>query len=378
MDTAPDCLSQTCLYKLHLSYGAKMVPFAGYSMPVQYPKGLVWEHNHTRNKAGLFDVSHMGQIRLTGKNAAAELEKLVPADILGLAPGRQRYTYFTNPEGGILDDIMVTNQGDAGLFLVVNAARKAHDLAWLQEHLQSPVEYLESRALLALQGPAAVIALTPLLPQIANMRFMDAATITWQSAEIWISRSGYTGEDGFEISLPESIANAFCGRLLENDHVTLVGLGARDSLRLEAGLCLYGHDINENTSPAEAGLDWAIQKIRRTKGTRAGGFPGDTRILQELGCLPARIRCGLLPDGRGAMREGTPLFALPDDDAPIGHITSGSFGPSVERSIAMGYLPAKLAVKGTRVWGEVRGKRIGAEVSQLPFLTHKYYRKTNA
>ncbi|MFU8779756.1 MAG: glycine cleavage system aminomethyltransferase GcvT, partial [Kiritimatiellia bacterium] len=245
-------LAQTCLYNRHLTYGAKMVPFAGYSMPVQYPNGLLWEHHHTRKHAGLFDISHMGQMRITGPNAATGLEALVPADIQGLLPGRQRYTYFTNADGGILDDIIVTHQGEAGLLLVVNAARKTHDLAWLQEHLNTPVEPLEDRALLALQGPAATDALAQMIPAIEAMRFMDAIIANWQGTELWISRSGYTGEDGFEISVAESHANDFCGKLLEDEKVSLIGLGARNSLRLEAGLCLYGHDINEQTSRIEA------------------------------------------------------------------------------------------------------------------------------
>ena len=369
-------LAKTCLHQHHLSYGAKMVPFAGYDMPVQYPNGLLWEHRHTRKHAGLFDVTHMGQIRLQGPSAAAELEMLVPADIQGIQPGRQRYTYFMNENGGILDDLMVTNQGESGLLLVVNAARKEHDLAWLQQHLNCPIQYLEDRALIALQGPDAAAVLQSLLPQTENMRFMDAIATNWQGAELWISRSGYTGEDGFEISIPASDASALCATLLENEKVSWIGLGARDSLRLEAGLCLYGHDIDEQTSPVEANLAWAIQKVRRKGGAREGGFPGAERILAELESGITRTRCGILPDGRGAMREGTQLFASPEDSEPIGQVTSGCFGPSCERSIAMGYLPIALATPGTRIWGEVRGKRIGAEVTTLPFFPHNYHRAT--
>ena len=367
-------LAKTCLHELHVSNGAKMVPFAGYSMPVQYPNGLLWEHRHTRQHAGLFDVSHMGQIRLTGSSAAKELESLVPANIQGLKPGRQRYSFFTNAEGGILDDIMVANQGDAGLLLVVNAARKQEDLAWLEEHLTGPIEYLEDRALLALQGPEAVTVLSAILPEVENMRFMDAITTSWQDTKIWISRSGYTGEDGFEISLPPQNANAFCEELLDHDSVSLIGLGARDSLRLEAGLCLYGHDIDETTSPVEANLTWAIQKVRRKGGEREGGFPGADRILREMESGTSRIRCGILPDGRGAMREGTQLFSSPDATDPIGQVTSGCFGPSCERSIAMAYLPTALAQPGPQVWGEVRRKRVAAEVTTLPFHPHNYKR----
>lgn len=374
MDSPNQDLAQTCLHQHHLSYGAKMVPFAGYSMPVQYPNGLLWEHRHTRKQAGLFDVSHMGQIRLSGPTAAAELESLVPADIQGLKPGRQRYTYFTNPHGGILDDLMVTNQGEAGYLLVVNAARKQQDLAWLQEHLRCPIEYLEDRALLALQGPAAAAVLTEILPEVETMRFMDALTLNGQGLELWISRSGYTGEDGFEISVPSADASTLCSRLLEAEPVSWIGLGARDSLRLEAGLCLYGHDIDEQTSPVEANLTWAIQKVRRNGGARAGGFPGADRILTELESGVTRTRCGILPDGRGAMREGTQLFAAAEDTEPMGQVTSGCFGPSCDRSIAMGYLPPALATPGTRIFGEVRGKRIGAEVTTLPFYPHQYRR----
>ena len=374
MDTNTTDLAHTCLHKLHLSYGARMVPFAGYSMPVQYPKGLLWEHRHTREKAGLFDVSHMGQIRLPDAKAAAELETLVPADILGLRPGRQRYTYFTNADGGILDDLMVTNQGEAGLLLVVNAACKQNDLAWLQENLRTPVESLPDRALLALQGPQAAAVLADCIPPVADMRFLDARIVETQGIELWITRSGYTGEDGFEISLPADQANAFCGMLLEHEAVTLIGLGARDSLRLEAGLCLYGHDMDTQTSPIEANLSWAIQKVRRIGGARAGGFPGATRILAELEDGVTRIRCGILPDGRGAMREGTALFATAEDSAPIGRVTSGCFGASCERSIALAYLPPETATADTRIWGDVRGKRVGAEVTTLPFYPHRYHR----
>jgi len=351
-----------------------MVPFAGYSMPVQYPKGVLWEHRHTRTAAGLFDVSHMGQIRLPASAAAAALETLVPADILGLRPGRQRYTFFTNPEGGILDDLMVTHQGAAGLLLVVNAACKAQDLAWLRQHLQTPVEYLPDRALLALQGPRAATVLAEHIPAVAAMRFMDARIVEVQGVELWISRSGYTGEDGFEISLPETHANTFCGMLLEHEAVSLIGLGARDSLRLEAGLCLYGHELDKQTSPIEANLGWAIPKVRRLGGTRAGGFPGDARILEECEKGVSRIRCGILPEGRGAMREGTLLFAGDGEAEPVGTVTSGCFGPSCERSIAMAYLPSALANPGTRIWGEVRGKRVAAEVTTLPFFPHRYQR----
>ena len=377
METPQNSLAETCLHQHHISYGAKMVAFAGYSMPVQYPKGLLWEHRHTREHAGLFDVSHMGQIRLHGPTAAAELERLVPANVCGLQPGRQKYTFFTNHDGGILDDLMVTNQGDDGLFLVVNAARKEHDLALLKQHLACPIEYIENRALIALQGPSAAAVLATIIPQIATLQFMDATTTDWQGTEVWLSRSGYTGEDGFEVSIPAKDAHALCAALLESEEVSWVGLGARDSLRLEAGLCLYGHDISEDTSPVEACLAWAIPKIRRRGGEREGGFPGADRILDELESGAPRIRCGIIADGRGAMREGTQLFETEEDAYAMGQVTSGCYGPSCERSIAMGYLPKAHATPGTRIWGEVRGKRIGAEVTILPFYPHNYHRPPN-
>ncbi|MCB1394616.1 MAG: glycine cleavage system aminomethyltransferase GcvT [Rhodobacteraceae bacterium] len=357
-------LRRTCLYDLHIELGAKMVPFAGYEMPVQYPMGVMGEHNHTRAHAGLFDVSHMGQVIL--RAPAAALEALVPVDVKGLPEGRQRYALFTNAEGGILDDLMVTNRGDH-LLLVVNAACKEADIAHLQAHLPG-VEPVTDRALLALQGPEAEVALARLVPGVAAMRFMDAGVFDWDGAELWVSRSGYTGEDGYEISVPEARAGALARALLAMPEVAPIGLGARDSLRLEAGLCLYGHDIDTATTPVEGALTWAIQKRRRLEG----GFPGAPRILRELAEGPDRLRVGLRPEGRAPMREGTPLFASDDAAAPIGTITSGGFGPTVGAPIAMGYLPAWLAAPGTRVWGEVRGKRLPAVVSPLPFRPSTY------
>ncbi len=363
-------LRQTCLHALHVELGAKMVPFAGYEMPVQYALGVMGEHLHTRAAAGLFDVSHMGQIILGGRDAAAALEALVPVDVIGLAEGRQRYALFTNDQGGILDDLMVANRGDH-LFVVANAACKAADLAHLGAHMAG-VEAVTDRALLALQGPAAATALARLVPGVAPMRFMDVTTQSWDGAELWISRSGYTGEDGFEISLPEDRAEGFARALLAMEEVRAIGLGARDSLRLEAGLCLYGHDIDTTTSPVEAGLGWAIQKARRAGGARAGGFPGAARILDELAQGPARLRAGLLPEGRAPMREGTALFAAETGAQAVGHVTSGGFGPALGVPIAMGYLPAPLAVPGTRLWGEVRGKRLPVNVTSLPFRPSTY------
>ena len=363
-------LKRTCLHGLHLELGAKMVPFAGYEMPVQYPMGVMGEHLHTRAQAGLFDVSHMGQIILGGRDAAEALEALVPVDVQGLGEGRQRYALFTNEAGGILDDLMVAKRGDH-LFLVVNAACKAADTELLMAHL-SGVEPVTDRALLALQGPAAEAALARLAPRVAGMRFMDVGTHVWLDVELWISRSGYTGEDGFEISLPEDRAVDFARALLEMEEVAPIGLGARDSLRLEAGLCLYGHDIDTTTTPVEAGLNWAIQKVRRKGGARAGGFPGADRILAELEGGPTRRRVGLRPEGRAPMREGTALYASAEAADPIGAVTSGGFGPSVGGPVAMGYLPLDKAAPDTLLFGEVRGKRLPARVTPLPFQPTTY------
>jgi aminomethyltransferase len=371
-------LKRTCLHDLHVALGARMVAFAGYEMPVQYPTGVLREHLHTRARAGLFDVSHMGQVLVAPgsgrpEDAANALESLVPVDVLGLAEGRQRYGLFTSETGGILDDLMVANRGDH-LFLVVNAARKDHDLAHLKAGLSAcDVAMVADRALLALQGPAAEAALAALVPGVAEMSFMDVAIRQWDTAELWISRSGYSGEDGFEISVPERFAMAFAQRLLENPEVAMIGLGARDSLRLEAGLCLYGHDIDEGTSPVEAGLTWAIQKVRRAGGSRAGGFPGAPRILRELAEGPSRRRVGLRPEGRGPMREGTDLFVAETGGVAIGRITSGGFGPSQDAPVAMGYLPTGFR-EGDRIWGEVRGKRLPATVAAMPFQPTTYKR----
>lgn len=357
-------LRRTCLYDLHRELGAKMVPFAGYEMPVQYPMGVMGEHLHSRAKAGLFDVSHMGQVIL--RAPASALEALVPVDVQGLAEGRQRYAMFTNDAGGILDDLMVANRGDH-LFLVVNAACKEADIAHLQAHLPG-VEPVADRALLALQGPMAETALARLVPGVAAMTFMDVAVLDWDGADLWISRSGYTGDDGFEISLPEDRAEAFARALLAMEEVAPIGLGARDSLRLEAGLCLYGHDIDTDTSPVEAGLTWAIQKRRRTEG----GFPGAERVQRELAEGPSRKRVGLLPEGRAPMREGTALFDSETAETPVGTITSGGFGPSLQAPVAMGYVPAALAQPDTRLWGEVRGKRLPVRVAKTPFRPSTY------
>ncbi|MGP9790316.1 glycine cleavage system aminomethyltransferase GcvT [Roseinatronobacter sp. NSM] len=370
-DMQPD-LRRTPLHALHLELGAKMVPFAGYDMPVQYPLGVMGEHLHCRAKAGLFDVSHMGQVILRGPNAALALERLVPVALAELAEGRQRYAMFTNDAGGILDDLMVANRGDH-LLVVVNAACKAADLAHMRRTLpELDVTEVTDRALLALQGPRAEAVLAALLPDVVKMRFMDVANHDWNGVTLWVSRSGYTGEDGFEISVPEAQADAFARALLAHGDVAPIGLGARDSLRLEAGLCLYGNDIDTTTTPVEAALNWAIQKARRAGGARAGGFAGADVILPQLAQGAARQRVGLIPQGRAPMRAGTPLFVAQDSAAQIGTITSGGFGPSVERPVAMGYVPAEYAGAETELWAELRGKRLPVRVAALPFRPSTY------
>ena len=356
-----------------------MVPFAGYSMPVQYAAGVMKEHQHTRAAAGLFDVSHMGQVILRPRSgdiadAARALERLVPVDVLGLAPGRQRYAMFTSESGGILDDFMVANRGDH-LFLVVNASRKEHDIALLRDALSEDceAELLEDRGLLALQGPRAAEVLAGLAPQADEMRFMDLTEIDVAGTPCIVSRSGYTGEDGYEISMPADSAEALAETLLAHEAAAPVGLGARDSLRLEAGLCLYGNDIDETTTPVEAGLNWAIQKVRRRGGEREGGFPGADTILAQLADGAARRRVGLRPEGRAPVRAGATLH-LESEDQPIGTVTSGVFGPTVEAPIAMGYVPAANAEPGTRLFAEVRGKRLPVMVAELPFTKPAYRR----
>ncbi|MTJ04875.1 MAG: glycine cleavage system aminomethyltransferase GcvT [Sediminimonas qiaohouensis] len=366
------------LHDLHVELGARMVPFAGYDMPVQYSAGVMKEHQHTRTHAGLFDVSHMGQVVLRGGDyaqVARAMEALVPVNIAGLGENRQRYGFFTNEGGGIEDDLMMANRGDH-LFVVVNAACKDADIALMRAGLGADVrvEVIEDRALLALQGPEAEAVLGGLNPAAAEMRFMDVATFELAGAECWVSRSGYTGEDGFEISVPADAAETLARRLLEHEAVAPIGLGARDSLRLEAGLCLYGHDIDSETSPIEAGLSWAIQKVRRNGGARAGGFPGAERILQEIEDGAPRKRVGLRPQGRAPMREGVELFAEEAGGAPVGVITSGGFGPTVGGPVAMGYLPAERAAPGTTVFGELRGKHHPVKVAELPFVPANFKR----
>lgn len=373
-------LKQTPLHALHVARGGKMVPFAGYDMPVQYATGVLKEHLHTRAAAGLFDVSHMGQIVLRAKSgkvedAALALERLVPMDILALAPGRQRYAQFTNESGGILDDLMVANFGDH-LFLVVNAACKAEDEAHLRKHLSDTciIEPLADRALIALQGPKAADVLAKFCPEAPAMKFMDAGPHRVNGIACFVSRSGYTGEDGYEISIPNDQAEALTSALLDHPDVLPIGLGARDSLRLEAGMCLYGHDIDTTTTPVEGNLVWSIQKSRRSGGARAGGFFGSDTILAQLGGGASRQRVGLKPEGRAPVREGVLLFADATSTNSIGKVTSGGFGPSISAPIAMGYVPTSHAKDGMTVFAELRGQRLPMTVSPMPFVPNNYKR----
>src|SRR6266508_594495 len=374
-------LKRTPLYDLHIRLGARMVPFAGYEMRVQYPSGIMKEHLHTRAAAGLFDVSHMGQIALRPRSgrivdAARNLEMFVQVDILGLAQGRQRYAFFTNDSGGMLDNLMVSSQGDH-IMLVVNAARKDADEAHLRAHLSDScvVEAMSDQALVALQGPQAEAALALLAPDVRSMRFMDIRTVSLVGGACMVSRSGYTGEDGFEISVKADKAEELCAALLENHTVAPVGLGARDSLRLEAGLCLYGSDLDPGITPVEAALGWAIQKSRREGGQRAGGFPGAEVILAQLEQGTARRRVGLMPEGRVLVRGGAPLFLEEDDATPIAIVTSGGVGVSLGVPIAMGYVPILQATPGARLFAEVRGRKLPVRVCELPFVALHYKRK---
>ncbi|MPZ57751.1 MAG: glycine cleavage system aminomethyltransferase GcvT [Rhizobiales bacterium] len=379
-DHKPAALQRTPLFALHVRLGARMVPFAGYEMPVQYPPGILKEHLHTRSAAGLFDVSHMGQIALrprsgSRRDAARALESLVPIDVLGLAEGRQRYAFFTNKSGGILDDLMVANRGDH-LHLIVNAACKAADEMHLRERLSATclIEPLRDRALLALQGPEAEAVLAQLAPAASAMRFMDVRTLPIAGIDCEVSRSGYTGEDGFEISVPASRAEDLARALLQNPLVAPIGLGARDSLRLEAGLCLYGSDIDTGTTPVEAGLAWAMQKCRRAGGERQGGFPGSDVILEQLAHGTPRRRVGLRPIERAPVRGGVQLYRDDTDPTPIGAVTSGGFGPSAQAAVAMGYVAQPCASLGTRLFADVRGKRMPVETCDMPFVLHRYKR----
>ncbi len=372
-------LLKTPLHALHTELGARMVPFAGYSMPVQYTAGLMAEHHHTRAAAGLFDVSHMGQLRLVGADAAAAFESLMPVDVIDLAVGKQRYGLLLNDAGGIIDDLMFVNRNVANggdLFVIVNGACKHGDLAHIVERIgkRCTVEPQFDRGLLALQGPQAVTALQRLVPGVDKLVFMTGGVFTWQGADLFITRSGYTGEDGFEVSVPAHSAEAFARALLAEPEVKPVGLGARNSLRLEAGLCLYGNDIDTTTTPVEAALNWAMQKVRRSSGARAGGFPGAARVLAQLdGTEPlTRKRVGLVALERVPVRDHTELQTPAGET--IGEVTSGLLGPSADQPVAMGYVSPAHAALGTRLHAMVRGKPVPMEVSAMPFVPNRYFR----
>lgn len=371
-------LLTTPLHALHLELGARMVPFAGYSMPVQYPAGLMAEHLHCRASAALFDVSHMGQLRLTGNEAAAALETLLPIDVIGMADGQQRYGFLTNEHGGILDDLMLTRSGlgeQTEWLMIVNAANKAADTELMQSRIgqRCSVQPRPELALLALQGPQAVTALARLNPAVTSMSFMTGASVTLNGASCFATRSGYTGEDGFEISVPAAEAEALARALLAQPEVRPAGLGARDTLRLEAGLCLHGNDINGKTSPVEAGLLWAIQKVRRAGGARAGGYPGAAAIDAQIAAGPARRRVGLSGIDRAPVRPGTPIVSA--EGTSLGTVTSGTLAPTVNRPIAIAYLPTAYTALDHEVYAEVRGKRLPMRVSALPFVPNRYVRK---
>jgi aminomethyltransferase len=368
-------LKHTPLEALHLSLGAKMVPFAGYNMPVNYPLGVLKEHVHTRTDAGLFDVSHMGQGELSGENVDEALEALVPGDLKGLKPGQIRYTVLLNDEGGILDDLMVTRPAEVGkertLYLVVNAACKDQDFAHIAAKLKGKAMLVrhEDAALLALQGPSAAKVLAKFIPSAASMGFMTSRVETFEGIPVRLFRSGYTGEDGYEISVPADKSEQVARRLLAEPGVAAIGLGARDSLRLEAGLCLYGNDIDTTTTPVEAGLSWVIGKRRRTEG----GFPGADKILKQLNEGASKTRVGIQPLGKAPARAHTEIQDMQGNK--IGEITSGGFGPTVNAPVAMGYVDSKFAVNGTKVNLIVRGQALPAQVAPLPFAPHRYYKK---
>jgi aminomethyltransferase len=366
-------LLKTPLHALHVELGARMVPFAGYDMPVSYPAGILAEHRACRESAVLFDVSHMGQLRLVGDDAAAALETLVPVDIVGLGVGRQRYALFTDDAGGILDDLMVTRRDDH-LFLVVNASCKDADTAHLRGRIgdRCRIEPMPDRALLALQGPKAKDVVARLAPSLAALTFMTGADASIAGIACFATRSGYTGEDGFEISVAAQDAEALARALLAESAVTPAGLGARDTLRLEAGLCLYGHDIDTTTTPVEAALTWAIQKVRRPGGERAGGYPGAAVIGAQLAGGALRKRVGLLGSERMPVREGAAVVA--EDGSPLGRVTSGTVGPTVGRPIALAYVATAHAAVGTALHADVRGRRQPMQVSPLPFAPHRYFR----
>lgn len=375
--TAPATdLKTTPLNALHLELGARMVPFAGYSMPVQYPAGLMAEHRHTRTAAGLFDVSHMGQLRLTGTDAAAAFETLIPVDVIGLAVGKQRYGLLLNDEGGILDDLMFFKESADSLFVIVNGACKVADIAHIAARIgqRCTVQPLPDHALLALQGPQAATVMARLAPGIDQLVFMTGGNFAVAGTDCFVTRSGYTGEDGFEISVPASEAEALARALLAQPEVAPIGLGARNSLRLEAGLCLYGNDLDTSTTPSEAGLNWAIQKVRRTGGARAGGFPGAEKVLAQIDdpTLLIRKRVGLIATERVPVREPAVLENM--DGQQVGQVTSGLLSPTLNQPIAMAYVSSDYAAPGTQLFAMVRGKPVPMQVGAMPFVPARYFR----
>ena len=372
---------QTLLYDLHNSLGAKFVPFAGYDMPVQYEDGVMKEHLHTRNFSGVFDVSHMGQIIVRPKgndfsDTVNSLESLMPSDLKNLKKNRQCYSFFTNKNGGLLDDLMISNRGDH-FFIVVNASRKIDDLNHLKDKIGDTchVEMLQDRSLLAVQGPMAETVLEKLSSQFVEMNFLDVKNINILGSTCWVSRSGYTGEDGFELSIENESVERITKEILSDSDAKLIGLGARDSLRLEAGLCLYGNELNEETTPVQASLNWAIHKERKIGGSREGGFVGANNVLRELRDGTKMKRIALLPEGRGPMREGCQIFESFDSNSAIGFVTSGGFSPTLKKPISMGYIESEFTRTGLKVFVELRGKRMIASISDLPFVSNNYKRK---
>ena len=373
-------LKKTALYDLHRSLGAKAIPFAGYEMPVNYPLGIMKEHLYCRESAGLFDVSHMGQLVISSNTQsmqfiASELEKLLPIDVLGLSKDRQRYGFLPNKEGGIIDDLMISNRGDH-YFVVINASRKEIDFKYLRENISKEidVDLIKTRALIAIQGPQSEKILSNLIGELSSLKYLDVKNFSYKGEILWVSRSGYTGQDGFEISLPNSLCEVFCKNILDQDGIEPIGLGARDTLRLECGLCLYGQDLNETITPIEAGLKWAIQKVRRAGGEREGGFVGQKKILKQIDEQPHFKREAFFPDGKAPLRSGTKLFSDDKGKNEIGMITSGGYSPSLERPISMGYLNHNKFNVDEPIFGEVRNKFFSVKLTKLPFVPTSFKR----
>ena len=373
-------LKKTALYDLHRSLGAKAIPFAGYQMPVNYPLGIMKEHLYCRKSAGLFDVSHMGQLVISSdirsmEFIATELEKLIPIDVLGLGEDRQRYGFLPNKEGGIIDDLMISNRGDH-YFAVINASRKEIDFNYLKENIsrEIDIDLIQTRALIAVQGPLSEKILSTQIGDLSSLKYLDVKNFSYKGEILWVSRSGYTGQDGFEISLPNSLCEVFCKNILEQDGIEPIGLGARDTLRLECGLCLYGQDLNETITPIEAGLKWAIHKVRRIGGEREGGFVGQEKILKQIEEHPNLKREAFFPDGRAPLRSGTKLFSDDSGKEEIGVITSGGYSPSLERPISMGYLDHNKFKVGNPIFGELRTKFFPIKLTQLPFVATSFKR----